>query len=122
MEKFIRGFIFVILAVVGSGYYLANYTEYVVVEKECVGASGGSFFIQLNQYSKITDLWGGESDGNLMVTYSSGFKDYVSDVTFIGEGNQKIALFPRDEKWTRYVFANSQIIAFGNTYNPIQCR
>ena len=120
LRKFIQILATLILAVIGSLYYLANYTEYVAAEKECVGLSGGKVFIQLNQYAVITNLWGGKSDGNLMVTYESGSKDYVSHVTFIGEGNQKVALFTKDEKWTRYVFANGQLFAFSGR-TPLQC-
>ena len=120
MRKFIQVLATLIVAVVGSHYYLSNYTEYVVAEKECVGPSSlAKIFIQINQYSAITNLWGGPSDGNLMVTYEGGAKDYVSHVTFVGEGNQKVAIF-KDTKWTRYVFANGQLFAFsGRTL--LQC-
>ena len=104
--------------IVGSFIYLGNY-DYVVAEKRC----DGGFFIQIDQYSaynllflKVLGVSSG-SEGNLAVTFSNGTKDYVPFVTFLGEGNQKIAIFD-DTRWSRYVFGNSQI--FEGT-SPIQC-
>ena len=103
---------------VGSFIYLANY-DYVVAEKSCEGG----FFIQVGQYSAynlfVVGMLGApsKSEGNLRITFSDGVKDYIPSVTFLGEGNQKIAIFD-DTRWNRYVFGNNQI--FEGT-DPIQC-
>lgn len=105
---------FLVLTVIGVYFYMVNYSEYVVAEKSC----DGGFFIQVNQYLPITKMLGATSEGNVKITFSDGTKDYVSDVDFIGNGNQKIALFT-DRRWSRYVFSNNQMFE-GTT--PIQCR
>ena len=110
----------VVAWIVGSFFYLGNY-DYVVAEKRC----DGGFFIQVGQYSAYNlfflGMLGAPSDeiseGNLKVTFSNGTKDYVPYVTFLGEGNQKIAIFD-NTRWSRYVFGNNQI--FEGT-SPIQC-
>ena len=94
--------------IVGSVIYLANY-DYVLAEKECEGG----FFIQVGQYSAynrfLAEMLGDpfESEGNLWVTFANGNKDYVPSVSFIGDGNQKIAVFD-DTRWNRFVFGNNQ--------------
>ena len=93
------------LVVVGFYLYLVSYSEKVVAEKSC---ADGDFFIQLNEYVPLTKLLGAQSEGNMMITYKNGTKEYISDVEFIGKGNQKIALFV-DKKWQRYVFASDKI-------------
>jgi hypothetical protein len=108
----------VVAWIVGSFIYVANY-DYVVAEKRCEGG----FFIQVGQYSAynlfVVGMLGApsESEGNLRITFSNGAKDYIPSVTFLGEGNQKIAIFD-DTRWNRYVFGNNQI--FEGT-DPIQC-
>lgn len=108
----------VVAWIVGSFMYLGNYDP-VVAEKRC----DGGFFIQLDQYSAynlffikiLGDSYG--SEGSLEITFSNGTKNYISSVIFLGEGNQKIAIFD-DTRWSRYVFGNHQI--FEGT-SPIQC-
>ena len=108
----------VVAWIVGSFIYVANY-DYVVAEKRCEGG----LFIQVGQYSAynlfIVGILGASSgsEGNLRITFSNGAKDYIPSVTFLGEGNQKIATFD-DTRWNRYVFGNNQI--FEGT-DPIQC-
>lgn len=104
--------------IVGSFIYLGNY-DYIVAEKRCEG----DFFVQVGQYSAYNlfflGLLGGSSgsEGNLQITFSNGAKEYIPTVIFLGEGNQKIAIFD-DTRWSRYVFGNNQI--FEGT-SPIQC-
>ena len=105
---------FLVLGPVALYFYLVEYGESTVAEKNC----NGDFFIQVNEYSSLNViLFGSESDGNVKITYSNGTKEYLPDVKFIGEGNQKIALIS-DERWSRYVFGNSRIFE-GAT--AIQC-
>ena len=108
----IIGFLFV--GLVALYFYLVNYGESVVAEQNC----DGGFFIQVNEYSSLgVVLFSSESEGNVKITYSNGTKEYLPDVKFIGEGNQKIALIS-DDRWSRYVFGNSRIFE-GAT--AIQC-
>ena len=103
---------------VGSYIYLISYDP-VVEEKRCEGG----FSIQIAQASAynlfVVEMLGvgSGSEGNLQITFSNGTKDYVPSVMFLGEGNQKIAIFD-DTRWSRYLFGNNQM--FEGT-DPIQC-
>ena len=105
---------FLLLGLVALYFYLVEYGESTVAEKNC----DGGFFIQVNEYASLNViLFSSVSEGNVKITYADGTKDYLPDVRFIGEGNQKIALIS-DERWSRYVFGNSRIFE-GAT--AIQC-
>ena len=119
-KALISGVSFVLVWVVASFVYLATYNP-TIVEQKCVGG----FFIQIEQYSAYNRFFVGllgvstGSEGSLKITYSNGTKDYISSVSFLGEGNQKVALFDgRNRRWSRYVFGNAQI--FEGT-KPFQC-
>ena len=107
---------FLLLGLVALYFYLVEYGESIVAERNC----DGGFFIQVNEYASLgVILFSSESEGNVEITYANGTKDYLPDVEFIGQGNQKIALIrDRNDRWTRYVFGNSRIFE-GAT--AIQC-
>jgi hypothetical protein len=55
-----------VLGLVGLYFYLVEFGENAVAEKNC----DGGFFIQINEYSILTNLYGSESDGNINITYT----------------------------------------------------
>ena len=86
-----------------------------MAERNC----DGEFFLQVNEYSILTKLCGSRSDGNIRITYSNGTKEYLSDIRFIGDGNQKTALIlDGTGRWAKYIFGNSSL--FEGT-NAIKC-
>jgi hypothetical protein len=110
-SRFMRIFGFMILGLVGLYFYLVEFGESTVTEIKC----DGGFFIQVNEYSKLSKLYGANSEGNIKITYSNGTKEYLPEIRFIGEGNQKIALIhDRNSRWTRYIFGNSSIFEGSN--------
>ena len=115
-----KGSVKIVLAVVfglfGLFYYLTNHTIIPIAEVTC--NTTPKAYIQVNKYAAITNLWGGPSDGDILVTFEDGSKRNFIDIKILGKGNQRVALIRNEQNWDRYVFGSKQIYFNGKA---IQC-
>ena len=118
MKRSVKIVLAVVVGLFGLFYYLTNYTEIPIAEVTCNKDKTLEFYLQVNEYAAITELWGGPSDGNILFTFTDGSKRSFIDIEILGQGNQRVA-FIRDESiWDRYVFGSKQIYVNGKA---IQC-
>ena len=119
MKRSLKIVLAVVVGLFGLFYYLTNYTEIPIAEVTCDKDKTLEFYLQVNEYAAITNLWGGPSDGNILVTFENGSKRSFIDIQILGKGNQRVALIRNERDWDRYVFGSKQIYFNGKAYQCV---